>query len=243
MDKMSQDLDLDLFGWMDTPEEDVSTEAPAPELETTAPALDEETEEVVDEALSDTGPTEGDVPTDDDVDTSDLDALIEEILNDANEVDDKVEEIKQEASSTGNEELLNMIDELQTLLAEKNQQIAELNKKDEITSGRLMDTYGDAENYSFYKWTINKLEENPQLMTLVKNFDSDNEKAQERVISILSDMIFEKTGEDVRQLINSSQKNKVGNALTNVDWWWDASTPEAPAEPDMDYNASINDLF
>ena len=34
-----------------------------------------------------------------------------------------------------------MIDELQTLLAEKNQQIAELNKKDEITSGRLMDTY------------------------------------------------------------------------------------------------------
>ena len=54
-------------------------------------------------------------------------------------------------------------------------------------------------------------------MTLVKNFDSDNEKAQERVISILSDMIFEKTGEDVSQLINSSQKNKVSNALTDVD--------------------------
>lgn len=243
MDKMSQDLDLDLFGWMETPEEEVPAEAPAPELETTEPALDEEAEATIDEALSDTGPTEGDVPADDDVDTADLDALIEEILNDANEVDDKVEEIKQEASSTGNEELLNMIDELQTLLAEKNQQIAELNKKDEITSGRLMDTYGDAENYSFYKWTINKLEENPQLMTLVKNFDSDNEKAQERVISILSDMIFEKTGEDVSQLINSNQKNKVGNALTNVDWWWDASTPEAPVEEDLDYNASINDLF
>jgi hypothetical protein len=34
-----------------------------------------------------------------------------------------------------------MIDELQTLLAEKNQKIEELTKKDEITSGRLMDTY------------------------------------------------------------------------------------------------------
>ena len=136
---------------METPEEEVPAEAPAPELETTEPALDEEAEATIDEALSDTGPTEGDVPADDDVDTADLDALIEEILNDANEVDDKVEEIKQEASSTGNEELLNMIDELQTLLAEKNQQIAELNKKDEITSSRLMDTYGDAENYSFYK--------------------------------------------------------------------------------------------
>lgn len=241
---MSQDLDLDLFGWMDTPEEDVSTEAPAPELEATEPALDEEAETVVDEALSDTGPTEGDVPADDDVDTSDLDTLIEEILNDANEVDDKVEEIKQEASSTGNEELLNMIDELQTLLAEKNQQIAELNKKDEITSGRLMDTYWDAENYSFYKWTINKLEGNPQLMTLVKNFDSDNEKAQERVISILSDMIFEKTGEDVSQLINSSQKNKVSNALTDVDWGWEVWNPAAQEEEkDLDYNQSLNDLF
>ena len=51
-----------------------------------------------------------------------------------------------------------MIDELQTLLAEKNQKIEELTKKDEITSGRLMDTYGDAENYSFYKPTIEKLE-------------------------------------------------------------------------------------
>lgn len=240
---MSQDLDLDLFGWMDAPEEEAPTEAPAPELETTDPALDEETEAAVDEALDDAGPTEGDAPAADDVDVADLDALIEEILNDANEVDDKVEEIKQEASSTGNEELLNMIDELQTLLAEKNQQIAELNKKDEITSGRLMDTYWDAENYSFYKWTINKLEENPQLMTLVKNFDSDNEKAQERVISILSDMIFEKTGEDVSQLINSSQKNKVSNALTDVDWGWDASTPSAQPEEPMNYEQSLTDLF
>ena len=54
-------------------------------------------------------------------------------------------------------------------------------------------------------------------MMLVKNFDNDNEKAKERVVSILSDMIFEKTGEDVSNLINANQKNKVSNALTDVE--------------------------
>jgi hypothetical protein len=54
-------------------------------------------------------------------------------------------------------------------------------------------------------------------MMLVKNFDSDNERAQERVVSILADLISEKTGEDVSQLINANQKNSVSNALTNVE--------------------------
>lgn len=54
-------------------------------------------------------------------------------------------------------------------------------------------------------------------MMLVKNYNSENEKAQERVLSILSDMIFEKTGEDISQLINTNQKNNVSNALTNVE--------------------------
>ena len=241
MDNLSQDLDLDLFGWIDVSWTDTEEETLPEEDVSTTP--DEEVEETTDV------PTEWDTSTAEDVpadttDELDIDALVEQILNESNEVDDKVEEIKQEANTTGNEELLNMIDELQTLLAEKNQQIAELNKKDEITSGRLMDTYGDAENYSFYKWTINKLEENPQLMSLVKNYNSDNEKAQERVISILSDMIFEKTGEDISNLINTNQKNKVSNALTDVDWWWEVGNP-APQdeEQDLNYNQSINDLF
>jgi hypothetical protein len=54
-------------------------------------------------------------------------------------------------------------------------------------------------------------------MMLIKNFDSTNEKAQERVVSILADIISEKTGEDVSSLINSNQKNSVANALTDVD--------------------------
>lgn len=244
MANLSQDLDLDIFNdGEDTSMEEV-TEAPAEELEVTPE--EDVTEEVTEEEI----PTaEADVPVEEDVpeetsDEVDVDALVAEILWSTSDVDDKVEEIKDEAQSSGNEELLWMIDELQTLLAEKNQKIEELTKKDEITSGRLMDTYWDAENYSFYRPTIEKLENNPQLMMLVKNFDSTNEKAQERVVSILADLISEKTGEDVSSLINSNQKNSVANALTDVDWGGVMGTPSIP-EKDEVYNRdqSLNELF
>lgn len=243
MANLSQDLNLDIFNdGEDTPVEEV-TEAPAEELEVTPE--EDVTEEVTEEITPDVSaePVEEDVPeeTQEDVD---IDQLVSEILWSTSDVDDKVEEIKDEAQSSGNEELLGMIDELQTLLAEKNQKIEELTKKDEITSGRLMDTYWDAENYSFYKPTIEKLENNPQLMMLIKNFDSTNEKAQERVVSILADLISEKTGEDVSSLINSNQKNSVANALTDVDWGGVMGTPSIPEEDEV-YNRdqSLNELF
>ena len=244
MANLSQDLDLDIFNdGEDTSMEEV-TEAPAEELEVT-PEEDvtedftEETPDVPAEEVEEDVPTEPVAEED-----IDVDALVADILWSTSDVDDKVEEIRDEAQSSGNEELLGMIDELQTLLAEKNQKIEELTKKDEITSGRLMDTYWDAENYSFYKPTIEKLEENPQLMMLVKNFNNDNERAKERVVSILADLIFEKTGEDVSQLINSNQKNSVANALTDVDWGGVMGTPSMPEE-DTPFNRdqSLNELF
>lgn len=243
MANLSQDLDLDIFNDGDDTSMEEVTEAPAEELEVTPEedATEEVTEEIPEAPAE---PVMEDVPAETSEEDVDIDALISEILWDASDIDDKVEDIKDEAQSSWNEELLWMIDELQTLLAEKNQKIDELTKKDEITSGRLMDTYGDAENYSFYKPTIEKLENNPQLMMLVKNFDSDNEKAQERVVSILADLISEKTGEDVSSLINANQKNSVGNALTNVEWGGVMGTPSMP-EDDAPFNRdqSLNELF
>lgn len=244
MANLSQDLDLDIFNdGEDTSMEEV-TEAPAEELEVTPE--EDVTEEVTEETQDvPAEPVEEDVPAEtSDEEDIDVDSLISEILWDTSTIDDKVEDIKDEAQSSWNEELLWMIDELQTLLAEKNQKIEELTKKDEITSGRLMDTYGDAENYSFYKPTIEKLEWNPQLMMLIKNWDNENERAQERVVSILADLISEKTGEDVSSLINANQKSSVSNALTNVDWGGVMGTPSAPEEEkDFNYDQSLNELF
>ena len=244
MANLSQDLNLDIFNDGEDTSMDEVTEAPAEELEVTPE--EDVTEEVTEEITPDVSaePVEEDVPESNSEEDVDIDALVAEILWSSSDVDDKVEEIKDEASASGNEELLGMIDELQTLLAEKNQKIEELTKKDEITSGRLMDTYWDAENYSFYKPTIEKLENNPQLMMLVKNFDSDNEKVQDRVVSILADLISEKTGEDVSSLINTNQKNSVANALTDVDWGGVVWTPSAPEEDTVfNRDQSLNELF
>ena len=246
MANLSQDLDFDIFNdWEDVTEESFDAEAPAEELQSTP---DETTEEPVEETTED---VESEVPAETTEDVQepaaeeelDIDQLVADILGNSSEIDDKVEDIKDEAQSSGNEELLGMIDELQTLLAEKNQKIEELTKKNDITSGRLMDTYGDAENYSFYKPTIEKLENNPQLMMLVKNYDSTNERAQERVVSILADLISEKTWEDVSSLINTNQKNSVSNALTDVNWGWEAWVPEEEDNEVFNRDQSLTELF
>ena len=246
MANLSQDLNFDIFNdWEDVTEESFDAEAPAEELQSTP---DETTEEPVEETTED---VESEVPAETTEDVQepaaeeelDIDQLVADILGNSSEIDDKVEDIKDEAQSSGNEELLGMIDELQTLLAEKNQKIDELTKKDEITSGRLMDTYGDAENYSFYKPTIEKLENNPQLMMLVKNYDSTNERAQERVVSILADLISEKTWEDVSSLINTNQKNSVSNALTDVNWGWESWAPTEETQEVFNRDQSLNELF
>lgn len=248
MANLSQDLNLDIFNdEEDVTENSFDAEAPAEELE---PSTEEEITEPTEEVSEDVAPevpSEEAAVTEDVQDTAeediDIDKLVADILWDSTEIDDKVEDIKDEAQSSGNEELLGMIDELQTLLAEKNQKIEELTKKDEITSGRLMDTYGDAENYSFYKPTIEKLEWNPQLMMLVKNWDSTNERAQERVVSILADLISEKTWEDVSSLINSNQKNSVSNALTDVNGGWESWAPTEEAPEVFNRDQSLNELF
>ena len=251
MDELSQDFDL-FGGQLDenTPETEVVEEdlfggaldsEPTPEEET-AMAPEEETEPVEEATTEEVDTTEPTSETD--MWELDIDAIVNELLWQQAEVDDKVEEIKDEAENTGNNELLSMIDELQGLLIEKNQLIDELTKKDEITSSKLMDKYWDAENYSFYKDTIDALESNPKLNMLVKYINSDNERMQERVIGILSDLLTEKTWEDVNALINNNQKSAVSNALTDVNGWGEVASPTLEEEDKpLTYDESINNLF
>lgn len=252
MDELSQDFDL-FGGQLDetTPETDVVEEDLFGGALDSEPTTEEETidegtaqeETPVEEATTDeTLATEEETAAD--TEELDVEAIVNELLWQQAEVDDKVEEIKDEAENTGNSELLWMIDELQSLLIEKNQLIDELTKKDEITSSKLMDKYWDAENYSFYKDTIDALENNPRLNMLVKYIDSDNEKMQDRVISILSDLLTEKTWEDISALINSNQKSAVSNALTDVNGWGEVASPTIEEEDKpLTYDESINNLF
>lgn len=251
MDELSQDFDL-FGGQLDenAPETEVVEEdlfggaldsEPTPEEET-AMAPEEEVTPVDEATTEETDTTEAE--SEPDMWELDIDSIVKELLWQQEEVDDKVEEIKDEAENTGNNELLSMIDELQSLLIEKNQLIDELTKKDEITSSKLMDKYWDAENYSFYKDTIDALESNPKLNMLVKYINSDNERMQDRVIGILSDLLTEKTWEDISALINTNQKSAVSNALTDVNGWGEVAAPALEEEDKpLTYDESINNLF
>lgn len=250
MANMSQDLDLDLFNWADEPEVTeesyADVEAPIDELQT-EPADEQEAVEVDEEipVVEEDVPATEDVQveeTTDDGEEPDVEAIVKEILGDQAEVDDKVDDIKEEAQSTGNTELLSMIDDLQTMLAEKNQKIDELTKKNEITSNRFMDTYSDAENFSFYKPTIDKLNSNSDLNILVKNFD--NEKATDRVVDILAKMIYDKTGVDVNEAINAAQKQSVSNSLTDISSNWSDVVPtQEETEKPFDRQESFTNLW
>ena len=175
----------------------------------------------------------------------DVDQIVDSLLENSSDIDEKVNDIKDEAETTGNDDLVRLIDELQWLLVEKNQTIEELTRKNDFVSNKLADKYWDAENFAFYKSTIDKLENNQPLNMLVKFYDSDNEKTKEKVIWILSDMIYEKTGQDISDLINTKQKDSVANALTDVSWGWEIWTPDMSKDADKVYdrNESINNLF
>lgn len=244
MPNLSQDLDFDLFNWVadENPEETISedvTEAPIEDLEVTEEVEDvQPTEDVQEETTETTEEVEPRKSTSDD----DIDAIINDLLSQTEEVDDKIEEVKAEAENTGNADLLAMIDDLQTMIAEKNQTIEELNRKNEITSNRYMDAYSDSENYAFYKDTISKLDEDPNLKFLVNNYNNPN--TEQKVIDRLAKMISDKTWVDVNEAINEAQKSSVGNALTDISSsWWDMSPVDDFDESDYSRDESLTALW
>jgi hypothetical protein len=247
---LSQDLDIfgdiggdsgeesnnDLFGTGDSEEisadellGDVKEETPAEPVVAEEPIK----EEVIEEP-------EATTKEEDD----EFNKLVDEILNGSTEVDDKVEEIKQQAEDEGNQELIDMIDELQKLLSEKNLQIEELQKSKEMVNGKYLDRYAETEGLMIHKDVIEKLEADPKLMMLVKYSDSDNEKIKDRVLNILTDMIYKQTGQDVRELLDTAQKDSIGAIMSTPDSQASLDIPKMEKEDkDMTFEESIQNLF
>lgn len=208
-------------------------------------------EEVVAEPKSEDKPAEDETKEDkkDTVETSDDDdaefkKLVDEILSASTEVDDKVEELKQQAKDDGNKDMIDMIDSLQSMLAEKNLQIEELTKKNEVVNSKYLDRYADSEWLMMHKDVIDKLEDDPKLMMLVKYSDSDNAKIKDRVLNILTDMIYKQTWQDVRELLDTAQKDSVTAILWTPDSQMSLETPKPQKEDkDKTFEESIQDLF
>lgn len=80
-------------------------------------------------------------------------------------------------------------------------------------------------------------------MALVKYGDTENEKIKPKVISILSDMIYKLTGQDVSMLLD--EKDKANMSILNSPSSDNQPIQEnkKPEEKNMDYDESINNIL
>ena len=224
--------DFDMFGWKDEPVEETKVEwekTPETTEETPAEAPAEAVEESKEEPKAEEG--------------EDLDKWLDELLKSSNVVDDKVDEIKDAAEQAGDDNLVWLIDELQTALAEKNLTIEELQKQVEVSNNRYLSKFGNEEELSIYKWEIEKLQDNPRLMALVKYYKTDNEKVKPKLIQILSDMIYDMTWQDVSELLD--EKDKASMSVLNTPTWDipPIQEPTPAKEETLDYDNSINNIL
>lgn len=224
--------DFDMFGWEDEVVEEVKVEwEETPEVTEEIPA--EAPAEVGDETKEEPKAEEGE----------DLDKWLDELLKSSNVVDDKVDEIKDAAEVSGDDNLIGLVDELQTALAEKNLTIEELQKQVEVSNNRYLSKFGNEEELSIYKWEIEKLQDNPRLMALVKYHKTDNEKVKPKLIQILSDMIYDLTWQDISELMDD--KDRASMSVLNTPTWDTPpiQEPKPIKEEPMDYDDSVNNIL
>ena len=232
--EMGSDGSLDIFGDMASS----GTETQSAEAE----ALEGEPEagETVTEGTSDVEPvegTEGDEPSETMEPTSEVDSELD--------IEKLFDEAEQEVQTTGNTELEAILDDMRKATAEKDLRIAQLEKSNEVLNSKLIGKAGDDADLSFYKPLVENLEADRKLMFLAKYWNSDraDEKATKRITSVLTDMVRELTGQDIAELIETAQNDKI---VTSRGGKSDSAVPlGAPKEDDsaMTYEESITRMF
>lgn len=170
-----------------------------------------------------------------DSEIEDIDKWLDDLLKNATQVEEKVDEVQAAVEATGDEELIKLVDDLQTMLAETKVENDELKKQVEISNNRYLNKFGSEEELSIYKGEVEKLQGNPKLMAFVKYFGTDNEKIKPKLISIASDFLYDLTGQDISSLIE--EKDKAGLSILN------AAGSDAQMIPDTKVMEDVEDTF
>lgn len=235
-------LDSDIFWAADDTTGETDTTNPEPTVEAS-------TEEVIpEETTTEELKPELDLNKEGTEETQSDDAELQKRLDDlkasSENVDEKVDELKEEVDKSWNEQMSLIVTELQKALEERDSTIKELTTKYDVLNSKFIEKIWDSENITIYKDVIQNLESDPKLMMLVKYANSDNEKIQDRVINILWDMIYKIKWIDVLSLLEEWEKNKVASALnpaggTGEPW---PGLPEVE-DKNMNFEDSINQLF
>lgn len=248
--------DIDVLGdiWLDDSEENAdidnsiddidvlwNKEPTAPVIEETAPVVEETVVTPEEETKPDEKP-EGEENEKGESD-EDIEKWLDDLLKSQWEVDSKVDEVMDAAQDGWDESMVKLVSELQWLIVEKNMVIEELTKQVEVSQNRYLTKFWENEELSIYKQEIEKLQSNPRLMALVKYSDTDNEKIKPKLISILSDMIYKLTWQDVTDLLDKQDRASMSILNTPSS---DSQPMEAQPEKkdeNIGYDDSINNIL
>lgn len=238
--------DVSILDGIDFSKKEDAEAAPSSEVTTDSTATDAETTEVKSDSDTAVPTVEGEeASNEDEWKESELDKFINDLLASQAETDDKVQEIVEKADESNDPQLIKLVDELQTMLAESKLEIEELKKDKEITLNKYLTKYWEDSDLSLYKPEVDTLESNPKLRALIKFRNSDNEKVKTKVDNIVMDLIYDRLWVDVSELLDKQNKEATSSILntpaSDAPMISEMAKPEK--EDDMNYEQSTNDLF
>lgn len=243
-EEATNEIDESNWGWMldgvDLPK--VEEETPAVEISddsTEADLPEEVTEEQPETDTTETAPVEGDENA-----VEDFDAMIQELIKSWEELEDKVQEVVDEAETSENPKLKALVKELQIMNAEKNTQLDEVAAERDVWKSKYMERFSEDTDLSVYKPEIEVLENNSKLRSLIKYRNNDNEKVSEKVTKLISDLFYERTWQDISEMLDEKDRAWVEAVLNSGT----SETQPAPEmipeeEPEIGREDSLNSLL
>lgn len=169
---------------------------------------------------------------------------INDLIASNEEIKDKAQEVKEQAEESDDPKLITLVEELQTMLSEKNIEIQEVTKDRDIYKEKYLSKYWEDSDLWLYKDEVAFLEWNPKMRAIVKFFNSDNEKTKNKVNTLLFDLVYDRTWIDVSELLDEKDKSNVSNIL-NMPSSDSAPITEMPEKEDKPkgYEESVNDIM
>lgn len=240
--------DLDIFG-EDTGED---TAAIGDEFDIFGWQADSEVEDaaIIDEEITDeTIPANSDIPLDSTAgedSTVDTTADITTSEGDDTPLDIDIENLFAdiEAETGGNSDFEELIDTLRNEVSNLTMERNILQKENSTINEKLMSNVWEESNLWIYKWVIWNLESNPKLMLLAKYlWNANSDAIKNKLVWVMTDMLYDLTGEDVSDLINKDQSSKVLSVTGKTPSSTLDSVIDNSDEEEMSYDDSINKLF
>lgn len=243
----SRETSMMSFDMSDDEEETTTDEGKEATEGKEASSEDETSKDWDDTKSEETGATESeDESKDESKDASDEVSKNSEELN--SELDQLFEDISasldEVSSKTNDESVRKIVDDLRETLSTKEMELQKLQRENEVLYSKYLDSVWEATDMGMYKSVIDKLESNPKMMMFVKYFgNKDDERITNKLTQVASDFIYELTGTDISDAIESSSKDIIKASLWGK-WsgWMPNKSPEEDTS-EMGLHDSISKFF